>query len=437
MKRKHHLLLYGALAAALLVAVITAYDRHTAAQQSRLILEDHFTRQLMETQEHLQSISIKLSKAPVTADAAACVELLSGVSRQASEAASALSALPLSHEAVGSTVKFLNQLSDYALALTLRAASGDLPGASDVETLGDLRALCVRLGGHLATADASGWPQDVFYEPIRLAERPLEAMGDKDNGMDYPAMIYDGAFSDARHRGAPKALGREIINQEKAIEIARDFVGADRVAKAEAGVPTGGVIECYGVTLTLNGGEVLNADVTRQGGKLLWIMPEHANFSPVLTLEECTAAALDFLSSRGFGPMEANHYQVYDGLAVINFVAVENGVLLYPDLIKVQLRMDTGELVGLESNNYLMNHTPRGPFSPAISQSQARSLLSPRLKVNALRLCVIPYRDGERLCWEAAGQYADSEYRVYLDAQTGEEIQVLQMVDSAHGRLAA
>ena len=54
-----------------------------------------------------------------------------------------------------------------------------------------------------------------------------------------------------------------------------------------------------------------------------------------------------------------------------------------------------------------------------------------------MRLCVIPYRDGERLCWEAAGQYADSEYRVYLDAQTGEEIQVLQMVDSAHGRLAA
>ena len=437
MKRKHHLLLYGALAAALLVAVITAYDRHTSAQQSRLILEDHFTRQLMETQEHLQSISIKLSKAPVTADAAACVELLSGVSRQASEAASALSALPLSHEAVGSTVKFLNQLSDYALALTLRAASGDLPGASDVETLGDLRALCVRLGGHLATADASGWPQDVFYEPIRLAERPLEAMGDKDNGMDYPAMIYDGAFSDARHRGTPKALGREIINQEKAIEIARDFVGADRVAKAEAGVPTGGVIECYGVTLTLNGGEVLNADVTRQGGQMLWIMPEHANFEAKLTLEECTSSALVFLRSRGFGEMEANHYQVYDGLAVINFVSVQEGVLLYPDLVKVQIRMDTGEMVGLESNNYLMNHVKRSALVPLVTETQARGKISPRLTVSGLRLCVFPYRDQEKLCWEASGWYRDTEYRVYVDAVSGEEVQVLQMVDSDAGRMAA
>ena len=45
---------------------------------------------------------------------------------------------------------------------------------------------------------------------------------------------------------------------------------------------------------------------------------------------------------RDSGEMEANHYQVYDGLAVINFVAVQDGVLLYPDLVKVQVRMDTG-----------------------------------------------------------------------------------------------
>ena len=41
----------------------------------------------------------------------------------------------------------------------------------------------------------------------------------------------------------------------------------------------------------------------------------------------------DFLLDRGYGEMEANHYQVYDGLAVINFVAVQDGVLLYPCLL--------------------------------------------------------------------------------------------------------
>ena len=92
---------------------------------------------------------------------------------------------------------------------------------------------------------------------------------------------------------------------------------------------------------------------------MLWMVPEHAAFAPALTLEECAEAAQGFLLDRGYGEMEANHYQVYDGLAVINFVAVQDGVLLYPDLVQVQIRMDTGEVVGLEANNYLMNHTRR------------------------------------------------------------------------------
>ena len=193
----------------------------------------------------------------------------------------------------------------------------------------------------------------------------------------------------------------------------------------------------YGVKLTLNDGVVLNAEVTRQGGKMLWMVPEHAAFEPGWTLEECAEAARDFLLDRGYGEMEANHYQVYDGLAVINFVAVQDGVLLYPDLVKVQVRMDTGEVVGLEANNYLMNHTERTGLSPALSGEQALEKASSRLEAGQARLCVIPYREGERLCYEVPGRYEGREYRVYIDAITGEEAEVLMMVDSVGGRMAA
>lgn len=428
MTKKHHILLYGALGLALLVALITAYDRYTAAEQSRLYLEDSYTQRRLEAQENLQSMALKLGKAPVVSDMRSYVEILSGVSRQAASAADALSALPVSHASMGHTVKFLNQLSDYALMLSLQAASGKAPDAQAIRTLGELKSRCILLSGDLATSEAEQWSREnLFYAPAQ----------DADNGMDYPSMIYDGAFSDARHRGTPKALGKQQITQEEAIRLAREFVGADRVVSAEAGASTGGAIECFGVTLTLVDGTVLNADVTRQGGKMLWIMPEKANFEPRLTLEECRESALRFLHSRGYGEMEANHYQVYDGLAVINFVPVQDGVLLYPDLVKVQVRMDTGEMVGLESNNYLMNHEKRPAFAPKMSEAQARAQVSPRLTVSSMRLCVIPYRDRERLCWEAAGWYNDTEYRVYLDADTGEEAEVLQMVDSDSGRMAA
>ena len=445
MKPKHHIILYTCLGFAVIIAVFLAADYGLRAERSAQALEDSYTQRMLEAQEHLQAISLKLSKAPAAGNSRTQVELLAGVSRQADGVVSDLTALPLSHIAMSNTIKFCNQLSEYTLALALLSASGQELSAQTAEELASLENQCTLLLGQLATARDSMLRQSlrlsaqdgVFYEAAQLSARPLEQVADPDNGMDYPSMIYDGAFSDARHAGEPKALGMEQIDPAKAVEIARAFIGPERVRTAEQGVDTGGALPCYGVTLTLADGSVLNADVTRQGGRLLWIMPEHADFTPALTLEECTQAALAFLSRNGYGPMEANHYQVYDGLAVINFVSLQDGVLLYPDLVKVQMRMDTGELVGLESNNYLMNHTARTGLTAAVSHPEAHNRLHPQLMVDALRLCVIPWRNQERLCWEASGQYQGREYRVYVDARTGEEVQILMMIDSVDGRLAA
>lgn len=445
MRLKHHILLYTFLSVAVLLSIYLALDYGIQAQRSAQALEDAYAQRVLETQEHLQAIGLKLGKAPVAADARTQVELLAGISRQADSVVSGLSALPLSHIAMSDTLKFCNQLSEYAMVLALSVAAGQPLTERETAELVSLESQCALLTGQFATARETMVAESlrltarpgVFYAEAQAARRPLEQVADPDNGMDYPSMIYDGAFSDARHYGSPKALGEGRIDQRQAMEAARAFVGEERVRSVEAAPDSGGALASYGVKLTLNDGVVLNAEVTRQGGKMLWMVPEHAAFEPGWTLEECAEAARDFLLDRGYGEMEANHYQVYDGLAVINFVAVQDGVLLYPDLVKVQVRMDTGEVVGLEANNYLMNHTERTGLSPALSGEQALEKASSRLEAGQARLCVIPYREGERLCYEVPGRYEGREYRVYIDAITGEEAEVLMMVDSVGGRMAA
>lgn len=445
MRLKHHILLYTFLSVAVLLSIYLALDYGIRAQRSAQALEDAYAQRVLETQEHLQAIGLKLGKAPVAADARTQVELLAGISRQADSVVSGLSALPLSHIAMSDTLKFCNQLSEYAMVLALSVAAGQPLTEQETAELVSLESQCALLTGQFATARETMVAESlrltarpgVFYAEAQAAQRPLEQVADPDNGMDYPSMIYDGAFSDARHYGSPKALGEGRIDQRQAMEAARAFVGEERVRSVEAAPDSGGALASYGVKLTLNDGVVLNAEVTRQGGKMLWMVPEHAAFEPGWTLEECAEAARDFLLDRGYGEMEANHYQVYDGLAVINFVAVQDGVLLYPDLVKVQVRMDTGEVVGLEANNYLMNHTERTGLSPALSGEQALEKASSRLEAGQVRLCVIPYREGERLCYEVPGRYEGREYRVYIDAITGEEAEVLMMVDSVGGRMAA
>ncbi len=417
MKRKILLFLTGALA-------VAAIGLGADALRSRAAVNSMIDQHLLEAQEHMSAMAVKLSKAPLLFGSEACVELLSGVSRQADHVVSQLSALPVSHLSMADAVKFCNQVSEYTLMLCLKAARGEPLSEEELSILRRIEAQCTLLSGQLATHEPIAMPMDSVF------------LDDADHGMDYPAMVYDGAFSDARHRGAPKALGEGEITQDQAIALAVDFVGEERVKAAAAGVPTGGAIACYGVTLTLKDGVVLNADVTQTGGKMLWIMPEHASFSDGLTLEECTEKAEAFLQSRGYGAMEAQDHQVYDHLAVISFVCVQDGVLLYPDQVKVQLRMDTGEVVGLESNNYLMNHVRREGLAPLVSEASARASLSPAFEIRQFRLCLIPERDEEYLCWEARGEYGGREYRVYIDAMTGLERQVYQVVDGANGQMA-
>ena len=346
MRLKHHILLYTFLGAAVLISIFLTLDFGNRAQRSAQALEDAYAQRVLETQEHLQAIGLKLGKAPVATDTRTQVELLAGISRQADSVVSGLSALPLSHVAMSDTMKFCNQLSEYAMVLALSVSAGQPLTGQQTTELSKLESQCALLLGQFATARETMVAESlrltaqpgVFYAEAQAAQRPLEQVADPDNGMDYPSMIYDGAFSDARHYGTPKALGQDMIDQRQAMEIARAFVGEERVQRVEAAPDSGGALASYGVTLTLNDGVVLNAEVTRQGGKMLWMVPEHAAFEPGLTLEECAGTAQRFLLDRGYGQMEANHYQVYDGLAVINFVAVQDGVLLYPDLVKVQVR---------------------------------------------------------------------------------------------------
>lgn len=430
------LLLCAALAAG---TSAWAYTAQREADHASHALYAAAQQRWAEAQEHLSAASLQLDKLPAAAALPTQVELLMGASRQADGAVNSLSALPLSHAAIGSTVRFCNQLSEYTLALSLYTASGQALDEMALARLAELQRQCSLLCGQLATADAGGLTlssQSVFYAPAQADERPPEAVADAQGGMHYPAMVYDGAFSDAQQSAAPKALGPGEITQEQAIASAVAFVGAQRVKNAAPGAPSGGAIPCHGVTLQLHDGTVLNADVTVQGGKMLWMIPEHASFASGLTLEECTRSAQQFLQSRGYGDVQSTHYQVYDGMAVISFVAVQQGVLLYPDLIRVQVRMDTGELVGLESSGYLTHHTHRAHLTPALTQKQAQAKVSPQLTLTHARLCMLPEYGGERLCWEFAGVWKENEYRVYIDAMTGEEADVRLLTRSPQGESA-
>ena len=399
----------------------------TRAEQLEARLREIYDGAVLSALRQTEDMQLALSKALLSGERGAEAQYLNQVSVGAAQVQRSLSLLPLSHTATQNAVKFANQLADYVGTLLKKDALTE----QDAETLGTLITACADSAGALAEAGKELSRQaaagtDSFYPNNRQTEAAY------DSAIAYPTLIYDGPFSDARETGQAKGLPQKAVTQEEALGIARDFVGSSRVVGVSEGAEMGGVIPCWGVNLRLQD-TALYAAVTKQGGKILLLAPDSADYSPEKSVEECRENALQFLNSKGYEQMRPTYFQVYQGVAVISFAATQGETLLYPDLIKVQCRLDTAQVVGWEARNYLMNHTARGLLTPELTEQEAKAHVGSRLNADSARLCLIPTDAGEKLCYEFQGEYAGHTYLSYINAVTGQQEQLLKVVEGAAG----
>ena len=433
MQKKHHIVLYSLLALCAVLAAAYAVEAESGSRRTSETLEEAYRGALLSAMTQMEQARLNIDKVLVSQDAGQSARLLGRVSSDAAAARSSLSALPLAHSAMGGAVKLCGQLSDYAESLLARA--DDALSEEAVSTLTALGHACdelldglKRAYGQMRTGQIRFTGQDAYMADADGISRPLEgAAGD----IDYPTLIYDGPFSDVISEGAPRGLGEEQITQEEAVRLAAEFVGAD----PESAVFTqesGGSIPAYDVRVT-RGDVTLDLAVTRQGGRVLWMFPETAGFEPRWGLEESKQAAADFLTAHGYGEMRLTFWQMYGGMATLSYAAVQDGVLLYPDLVKAQVRLDTLEVVGLEARHYLSSHTARQNLTPKITQQSAAQAVSDRLRLTDTRLCLIPLNRREYLCWEFTGEYNGQTYYVYIDAQSGQQRDIQRLVVTGEG----
>ncbi|MGN0779900.1 MAG: PepSY1/2 domain-containing protein [Aristaeellaceae bacterium] len=420
----------------LLVTVAIAAWQTDRLNRANRALEDVALQALHQSAEDMQHLTLDLEKLLIARQAAQQAALLHSISLTAEDVQQCLSALPLSHDAMASTLTFMGELRDSAAAMLPGLTQQALTQAQ-LAQLQACQVSCAQLSSQFTLArqamEDSGTPltlsQRVFSADAAAAERPLEQVGSAEGGVTYPpAQVHLPA--------APKGLPEGSVTREEARELARTFIGAERVLTVSDAPDASGVLPAYGVTVQTNDVQ-LNMEITQQGGRVLWMMPETASFPMTNSPSACEAAAVSFLSEHGFGPAEVVYRQLYDGLCVVSLAPVQEGVLLYPDLLTVQVRMDTLEVVGLEARSYWTNHVRRSLSAPALVASKAAELLSPEVEQQAHRLCVIPEGSSETMCWQFTVCHAGETYLIYLDAQDGREVAIRKLIPLENGATAA
>jgi germination protein YpeB len=257
------------------------------------------------------------------------------------------------------------------------------------------------------------------------------------NSIEYPTLIYDGPFSETLLQREKVNIPGPRIDQAKAQEIASEFIGKDRVEEVGPAPEGNGDIETWGVYIeTKDSGGPLYVAVSKKGGKVISVVSEGGVQKTRLTLKEARERAQSFLEGKGYSNMIPSYEQQYDGTAVINFAYEQDGVIIYPDLIKVKISLENGHILGFEARNYIIAHKERDLEEPSLSLEDAKKLVSPNLNVSTGRLALIPGDSGDEiLCYEFKGEYGGEIFIVYINANTGKEENILKIIDTNNGTL--
>ena len=257
---------------------------------------------------------------------------------------------------------------------------------------------------------------------------------------EYAGLIYDGAFSEHMESSERKGLTGDEINEEKALEVAKNFVGEDRISEINSnGLVENGNIEVYDFSIKLKDGDEnnpLTISISKIGGHIVNMNYNRNVDVEVISIEDAGNIAKDFLNSREIYNMKETYYLKESGIVTINYAYEQDSVTVYPDLIKIKIALDNGEVLGIETTGYLNNHTERNLPEAKISIEEAKANLNKNLEITSEGLAVIPTEwETEIFCYEFKGKINDTEFLVYINAENGREENILVIIDTPNGIL--
>ena len=351
--------------------------------------------------------------------------LFAEIRRLSDRAGGALASMNLSHVDSAALGQFLTRTGDYADTLLRAVQRGIMPTDTDTAQLDAIHAQLEAV-------------QTMLDERISIGALPDEAVStegyytmSESGGLPaYPAIEYAGTYGEACENAAPRGLPSAIVSREDAEQ-------AVRAAFPDTDWQFAGRCEGSIVTFDFVGPLGESASITERGGKpITWMSAPSGRRSDAPAPEERSAygeAAKAYLADAGFGTMQPTVERYYTGAVVLRLCAVQDGVLLLSDSADVWLDRDTGRVIGFDARAYYQNHTLRDLPAPALSAEDAKAALSPALTPDTVTLCLLCRGAEETLCYACRAAMGDRIYLVYLNAQTGAEEKICEILIGEDG----
>lgn len=395
------------------------------------------TQSLYELNSIVDNLDTNLSKARVSNSSEEQVRLLSDIAIQSEMAEVILERMPVECQLTENMTSFVNKMGDSAQSMLYAVARGDELTDSQkasIEYMYDVNLEMKRIINELTSTSS----EKEMLKAIKGKKDSLmyTTFGDLENNtVETPKEIHDGPFSDNVKKVSAKNLeALEEINATRAEELAKEYFKDYKPTNVSCtGEAVAEQLECFNLSIQTEDGEMM-AQLSKKGGKVVMFNSYKDCNDKNFSVDRCIDIAQDFLTDLGFDNMKAVWTSENGTTCNLNFAYDKDGVIFYPDIIKVKVCEQRGIVTGMEGISYVLNHTERTVGDAKISEEEAQSKLSTNLEVKGSRLAVIPHDGGEALAYEFYGTYDGNTYYIYVDAETGNEIEMFTVIGTKQGR---
>jgi len=405
--------------------------------------ENEYNMAFYEVVEYVQNLKTYLAKSMISKTAEHGAEMLTHVWREANMAQAYLGMLPIESQELENTEKFLNQVSEYSYSLSRKNIEGQGLTEGDMNKIKELYNYSNDLANTLNEMSDELNNGTLTWEDLMKNTESSEIAEVstfdvvEENFHEFTGLIYDGAFSEHIVNAEKRGLTGEDIDEETAKQIAEEFIGKDRIKNTQNnGYVENGDIPVYRFEMTTNDNNTIGISISKQGGHVVYLISNREIGELQLDEQEAIAKGKEYLANKGFNSMQETYYMKQDGFITINYAYTQDDTIMYADLIKVKVALDNGEVIGLETTGYLNSHHQREIPTERISIESARKNLSARAQVTSEGLAMIPTEwKTEKFCFEFKGKIEDIDFIAYINAQTGEEEDILIVTNTENGSL--
>lgn len=429
---------------ALIVIAILGYNLLNQKKVYATTKENEYNMAFYEVVEYVQNVKTYLAKSMISRSAEHGAEMLTHVWREANLAQAYLGMLPIESQELENTEKFLNQVSEYSYSLSRKNIEGEGLTDDDIDKIkemynysNDLANTLNEMADELNNGTLKWSNLMKNTEDAEIAEVSTFDVVEE-NFHEYSGLIYDGAFSEHLTNAEKKGLTGDEIDEETAKTKAEEFIGKDRIKSTQNnGYVENGNIPVYRFEMTLNDDQKIGISISKKGGHVVFLNSNREVKEDKINEQDAVTKGKEYLASKGFNNMKETYYMKQNGFITINYAYKQNDVVIYADLIKVKVALDDGEIIGLETTGYLNNHYDRTISTERISIEKAREQLSSKAQVTSEGLAIIPTEwKTEKFCYEFKGKIEDIDFIAYINAETGEEEDILIVTNSENGTLA-